>query len=318
MKNTERNLKELFEEFINIQKFTKCLRPETLRGYRQIVDTFMRMMPEVIMPSDITTSTIVDFYRKLQTRTRIIGKDTEKTGVRQSTILTYRQKTRLFFEWLKNNGYIAINPLNKIPFPKVVYEDIRYLTKDEVNRIFTAILLNPQKNPLVQKRDILMFYILLYCGIRKSELQGLEIRDFDLNAKMLTVRGEISKSKISRRIPLHPTTIFHLKDYLKERSRCKTPFLLVSGNADRGLSSHGLKHWVKRMIKISGVKFHLHRFRHTFATNFLNSTHTNNNIIKLKELLGHKDIKMTLVYLRGLPATQMSSDIENLSIDNLI
>jgi site-specific recombinase XerD len=105
---------------------------------------------------------------------------------------------------------------------------------------------------------------------------------------------------------------------MKERIGYKTPFLFVSSTTDRGLSSHGIKHWVNCLKKISGVNFHLHRFRHTFATNFLNSTHTNNNIVKLKELMGHRDIKMTQVYLRALPVDQMRADIEGMNLDNLI
>jgi site-specific recombinase XerD len=81
------------------------------------------------------------------------------------------------------------------------------------------------------------------------------------------------------------------------------------------LSFDGLKHLVTVLRKWSGVRFHVHQFRHTFAVNFLKSS---NNIAKLKQLLGHKDISMTIQYLRCLPPTEMRGDINGMSIDEFI
>ena len=52
-----------------------------------------------------------------------------------------------------------------------------------------------------------------------------------------------------------------------------------------------------------------------FAVNFLRQS---NNVYKLKELLGHKDISMTAMYLRCLPVDELRGDVEKMSIDNLI
>jgi integrase len=204
----EKDLKGLFEEFIREQEFVKCLRPETLRGYRHIFEAFIRIMPTIVTAEDITTTALVEFYKRLKTRVRIVGKNTERTGVKQSTVLTYRQKLRLFFEWLRIKGYLAVNPFNGVPFPKVVYEDRRFLKQDEIKRIYTAIRSYTKTNLLAQKRNILMFLVLLYCGLRFSELKNLEIRDVDLNRKILTVRAETSKSAKTRQIPLHSDIIF--------------------------------------------------------------------------------------------------------------
>jgi integrase len=74
-------------------------------------------------------------------------------------------------------------------------------------------------------------------------------------------------------------------------------------------------HLVKRLNAASKVRFHLHQFRHTFAINFLRQS---NNLFKLKELLGHTDIRMTAIYLRHLPVDEMRADIEKMSIDCLL
>jgi integrase len=72
---------------------------------------------------------------------------------------------------------------------------------------------------------------------------------------------------------------------------------------------------VKSVSKRAGVKFHLHQFRHTFAVNFLKST---NNIAHLMQLLGHKDIRMTMTYLRCLPTEGMRGGIESLTIEDFV
>jgi integrase/recombinase XerD len=164
-----------------------------------------------------------------------------------------------------------------------------------------------------------MITVLLWCGLRKNELVSLEMTDIDLDRKILKVRAETSKSKRDRVIPMNNQTIDKLKDYLKERKLEKkeytTPFLFVSNNHDNGLTKDGFDHFINDLVKKSGVKFHAHRFRHTFAVNLvMNDT----DIAKVKDLLGHLDIKMTAKYLRCMPTSEMRVDVEKLTLDNLV
>jgi integrase/recombinase XerD len=144
---------------------------------------------------------------------------------------------------------------------------------------------------------------------------SLQIRDIDFERKILTVRAETSKSKTTRQIPLHSTTIMYLKDYLVARKHYTTPYLIVSSSQDEKLTNDGLKHVIQVLRNSSGVSFHVHQLRHTFAVNFLKSS---NNIAKLKQLLGHKNISMTMIYLRCLPVDELRGDIETMSIDSFI
>ena len=114
---------------------------------------------------------------------------------------------------------------------------------------------------------------------------------------------------------MHSLLIRHLVDYLKDRREYKTPFLIVSKNRDDRLSNEGLKHIVIKLSTASGIKFHVHQFRHTFAVNFLKSS---SNIAKLQQLLGHRDPSMTLQYVRCLPPHEMRQDIEIMRIDNFV
>ncbi len=155
--------------------------------------------------------------------------------------------------------------------------------------------------------------MLFFCGLRKGEFISLRVTDIDLQKRLLTVRAETSKSKRYRYIPIHPTLLLHLEEYLRERNRYgyKTQDLLVSSVGDRGLSRYGLKHWTRTLSDRSGVKFHLHRLRHTFACNLAKK---DVHIVKIQKLMGHSDCKMTLSYLRSVTCEDTRSDIDGLTI----
>ena len=108
----------------------------------------------------------------------------------------------------------------------------------------------------------------------------------------------------------------YLKEYLHERKKngFKTEYLFVAYGIDRRLTVHGLKHWVERISRLSGVKFHLHQFRHTFATNLAMQ---DVGAIKIQKLMGHTDMKMTQTYLRSIPTEEMLEDVNKLSFENL-
>jgi integrase/recombinase XerD len=309
-----RTLQQLFDEFLYECEYARKVRQETLRGYISTFKLFTKLMPETSY-DQVTSQTVVTFFKTLQERKRIVGRGIVKVGIRKSTIATYWNKLNSFFKWLVAKHYIPLNPFTGLKYPSPSYEDKKFLKKEEIEKIITAIHTHHDNNILILKRNLVLFYLLLFCGLRREELMLLQIRDIDLDRKVLTVRGDTSKSGRARQLPLHSQVLLYLKDYLNERKQYTTPYLIVSSKQDERLTYNGLKHLVDRLSNYSKVPFHVHQLRHTFAVNFLK---TSNNIAKLRQLLGHKSISMTMSYLRCLPVDEMRNDIENLSIDNLI
>lgn len=307
-----RNLQELFSEYINECEYSKGLRPETTKTYRIVFDHFLKIMPEVTTTELLTRGMMNEFFKRISTRERIVGKNIKKIGLKDSTIQTYGTKLSTFFTWLIQQKIITENPLEYIKLRHPEYKDKRALEDEEVRKIYSAIVLH-SKDPLMLKRDTAMVSLLFFCGLRLGEFISLQVMDVDMGKRILTVRSETSKSKKTRYIPIHPTALLHLREYIKERNinGYRTADLFVSWNEDKGLSRAGLKHWVQRLIKLSGVKFHLHRFRHCFATNLARN---NVQIVKISKLMGHTDIRMTMSYLRSIDAGDLEDDINKLSI----
>jgi len=308
----KKELQEFHEEFISECQFSRRLRPDTLRGYKSVFKMFLLLMPEVTNTDGLTPDMMKEFFKRIETRKKKVGKNTIKSGVKDSTVKTYWNKLNCFFEWLLANKDIPKNPLENIKPPEPAYNDSRALVSSDIEKIFAAITLHSH-NALLLKRDMLIVNLLLFCGVRKGEFISLQVRDIDMEKGMLTIRGETSKSKMTRHIPIHRTLMLHLQEYIIERNKHRyyTPYLIVSSNGDSGLTVHGLKHWVERLNETSGVKFHLHRFRHTFACNLATA---NVGLIKIQKLMGHTDPKMTATYLRSISTEDLRDDIDKLSI----
>ncbi|MCC6816188.1 MAG: site-specific integrase [Saprospiraceae bacterium] len=308
--NIQSKLGKLFDEFINECQFATCLRPETIRGYIAVFNLFSKLMPEIISTDELTTEMLNTFFKRIKTRSRIVGRNTVKIGVKSSTIKTQYSKLTVFFDWLCKKAYLVKNPLKDIKAPQVNYDDFRRLEDEDINKIYSAIV-RCSTNSMLLRRDTVMVSLLLFCGLRKGEFISIQVKDIDIDKKEIIVRGETSKSKRKRVLKIHPTLLMHLKDYFKERRNFKTEYLIVSNRGDSGLTREGLKHWVKSISDKSGVKFHLHEFRHTFACKLAEA---DVNIFKIQKMMGHQNITMTMKYSRSLQTDDMEQDISKIYI----
>ena len=269
-------------------------------------------MPEIDSPNLLSPEMLVEFFRRIETRERIVGRGTIKTGVKNSTIKTQWSKLNVFFVWLERKGQIRENPLKGIKPPHPYYDDPKALDDADIHKVYAAITLR-SSNSLVLRRDTMMISLLLYCGLRKGELISLQVRDIDLEKRELTVRSETSKSKNWRVLKMHPTLMMHAKDYFTERKNrgLKTGHLIVASKGDRGLTHEGLKHWVTALNEKSSVRFHLHQWRHTFACKLADA---DVHPFKIQKMMGHTSITMTIKYARSLKTENMESDIGKIEI----
>lgn len=312
-----KDIKVLHKEFITQARYAERLSIETIKGYQMVFDLLIKRFPE-LTAGDINIGLITEFFKWMDERERVVGKNQIKKGVKKSTIATYWGKLSKFFNWLVANEHMRENPLKsqKMKYPAVKYDDQKFLTKDKLDKIFTALHYGVDwKNSFLKKRNIAIFTTLFYSGLRRGELVGLKPMDLDFKNNRITVRPETSKSNRKRVIPLHIKVKEAVVDYLKEKKErgYKTEWLWASNNADRRFEKDGLKHLVELVSKKSGVKFHLHQFRHTCAINLLLSN--NGNIIMVQQMLGHADLKMTATYLRAMPQSVMEECVAKLDLD---
>lgn len=160
------------------------------------------------------------------------------------------------------------------------------LSHQEIKRLLTT--------PQLLKHRIIIG--LLYgCGLRRFELLNIKIPDVDLDRKMLHIRE--GKGRKDRYVPLGDLLVRGLKTYLD----AERPYVwLFNGKNKSGelqqFSETGVQWVIKEARKHAEIKKHItsHVLRHTYATHLLEM---GLDIMSLKELLGHTDIRSTLIYL---------------------
>lgn len=309
----ENQLQHLFNLYLTDCKYTKRLRPQTIKGYTEVFANFLQTVPEIKTVEDIKPHLVGEFFRRLGTKHRQVGNKTV-LGVRPSTTDTYYRKLMAFFNWLENHDYIPKDSIsNKIVRPpRPIYEDDRMLSQEEVSKIISSIKLNGMENLFQFRRDMVIVSILLYTGIRKGELLGLRVQDIDFQNRTLFIQSVTSKSKKSRLVPIHESLLIAFTNYLKERKKRKSvcEALITSTRRDSPFTAHGLKHWVEKYKQLSGVDFHLHRFRHTFACGMAKA---NADVTSIMNVLGHTSLHMTQRYLRSIKSEDARSYIDKLS-----
>lgn len=94
-------LEKLFNDYINECQFSMCLRSETIRGYIAVFGLFSKVMPEVSSTDELSSEMLNLFFKRIKTRSRIVGRNTVKTGVKNSTIKTQYSKLTVFL-----NGFV--------------------------------------------------------------------------------------------------------------------------------------------------------------------------------------------------------------------
>ena len=166
-----------------------------------------------------------------------------------------------------------------------------YLSVHESARLLAACDDNHYVDLAFRDRAILT--ILIYQGLRRAELLGLQLGDVDLDGMMLLVRR--GKGGRSRLLPLAERAADALTDWLEIRPDCTTAALFVT-RGGRSMSVVDLQRMFRRTVDRAGLRegITLHTLRHTFATMLLRE---GVDVRTLQRLLGHASIETTALYL---------------------
>lgn len=206
---------------------------------------------------------------------------------------------RVFFNYLSaKTNLIEINPAQNLETPKLDRRLPKYLSLEESQK-----LLNTADNPDNRNnvRDYAILTLFLNCGLRLSELVGINIGDIDFSENKMTVIGKGNKE---RTIYLNRACIKAIKNYLEVRPKqgIKTDklnsknALFLSERKER-ISRRTVQHIVDKELSASGLsskKLSTHKLRHTAAT--LMYQYGKVDIRALQEVLGHESISTTEIY----------------------
>lgn len=273
----------LSQKFFDYSLRIKGYSPITIKGYRQAINNFCKVA-NVSEINEVTLENTRHFFYQGRTL----------RNWTPSSFIAYHKALIVFFRYCVNEGYIESNPLDEIEVPKLEKKIPPKLTKQESLRILEVVDNYPYQSSFLRFRNYAIFATFIFTGIRKKELLNLKFTDVDLENRTIFIRqGKGNKDRI---IPINYRLVEALEKYLEVRKKAwKTcPEFFTSYTYDIGFTESGLKRLVEKINSCTGIKFGVHKLRHTFATLMLEG---GCDIYSLSRMMGHSDIKTTTVYL---------------------
>jgi integrase/recombinase XerC len=210
------------------------------------------------------------------------------------TTVSIRRKlaaVRSLLRFLLREGVVQKNVARLVRTPKAPKTLPRVPTEEQTNALLDAVAAGKMERPF-PKRDLAIFELLYGCGLRISELCGLNLEDFDLQSRWVRVRG---KGKKERQTPYGGKAAAALEQYLGERQAAAGETALFVNCNGRRLTDRGARGIVAFYARFlaGDASLHPHSFRHAFATHLLSA---GADLRSIQELLGHARLSTTQKY----------------------
>jgi integrase/recombinase XerC len=224
-------------------------------------------------------------------------------GLSKTSVARALAAVRSLYRWLAQEGVVEQNPAKLVSTPRLPKKLPRVPTIEEMNSMLDGKMPEVASFP---ERDRLMFELLYGCGIRNSELVGINLDDISLSNEAILIRG---KGKKQRLVPFGGSALAALSIYLPWRQQLiatlkslpKTPTqtkgtsaLLINQRGGR-LTTRSVGRIIKRIATAKGLSpdVHPHTLRHAFGTHMLEE---GADLRAIQELLGHERLATTQRY----------------------
>lgn len=238
---------------------------------------------------EITTSDVFDFLSYLaQDRSDNPQNQTTERGVSPSTRARKLSAIKSFYKYLTvRTKQLTENPVADLEYPKLRKSLPKYLTLDQSARLLSCV------SGVNEKRDYAILMLFLNCGIRRSELVGLNITD--VYEDRIRVVGKGNKERF---VYFGSACRKAINAYMIERNKkvlTDNRALFGSRNGNR-ISVTAVHRLVEKALKQAGLdstQFSAHKLRHTAATMMLSG---GVDVKTVQEVLGHENLNTTQIY----------------------
>ncbi|MCU1330700.1 MAG: phage integrase family protein [Bryobacterales bacterium] len=249
------------------------LRESTLSSYANTLKPFTAQCGK--LPVNAIDTVTLDAYR----RERKIAPGTWRKEL---------ETLRAFFAWCGERGWCDTNPGRKLKMPKS--EDLTTLpfTSEDVGKLLAATSQifsdNPAETDYIRRRAKALVYLLLYSGLRISDVAPMKRSMLEPRTRHLTIR--ILKNGVRLKVLLHQSAV----DALTSLPATNPAYFFWTGKGEIQTCIGNLRRTVQRLGVLADVHAHPHRFRDTFAVELL----TNGADIRtVQKLLGHTSVRTT-------------------------
>ena len=274
------------EEFFYQKCNANNLAFQTLQYYKFALENFNKFLEKVHITDieNVNTLNVYDYLTEIK----------EKYSP-----ATYKGRfvaIKAFFNYCERAEIIPVNPIKRMPLPKISRKIIYSFNKNEIQEILAMF----DKSKFIELRNYTIICLLFGTGIRKSELLGLTVGDLQAFDNTIKVYGKGNKE---RYIPISDNLQRLLKRYINRRNKYindngknNLPALFITKDC-RSLAVGGVNtlfNKIKNSKPVWSTRVSAHTWRHTFAKMFLLN---GGDLFTLQKILGHEDISTTRIYL---------------------
>ena len=270
-------------DYLDYLAIERGASPNTVEGYGRDLARYVAWLAEegATDPDEVTVAQVEAHVAALS-----------EVGLASASVERAVSAIKGFHRFMVAEQITANHPTADLPLPAKPRHLPLTLTREQVE----ALLDQPFPNTPAGQRDRAMLETLYGCGLRVSELVGLDLRDVLLEEEMLRVFGKGSKERI---VPVLGSAKDALDDYLTrwrgKLASAKKPSSAVFLNQRGGRISRQSAHAItERWGRYAGIEgLHPHTLRHSFATHLLEG---GADLRIVQELLGHASISTTQLY----------------------
>jgi len=299
-KTTPSEFHSLATQFLFTLENERNASAHTVRAYRRELFAFAAYLDE-----ELGASTSISAVEHLHIRA-YLGRLYER-GLTKASAARALAAIRSWFRWLAKEHRIAQNPATLVSTPKLPQHLPRVPSMEEVNGLLNSFESPGQNENDVAawpERDRMIFELLYGCGMRNSELVGIDMADIHWKNDAILVRG---KGRKQRYVPLGDEAAHAIRAYQPAREeRLRTAgkaALIESGPLVMNLRARGsarlttrsVGRIVKRIALSRGLPadVHPHTLRHAFGTHMLEE---GADLRAIQEMLGHERLSTTQRY----------------------
>ena len=297
---TYKDAPKLMREYIIYVQSIKNRSPRTVNGYFIDLRTFYRFMLQyrgMVEPStlliDIDITTITDDFIKSITKSDIYEFLHFTTITLENKPASRARKAssiKGFYRYLTINGYITENPAHNIEIPNNKKRLPKYLSLEESMELLQTVVSD------FPERDYCIFTLFLNCGMRLSELVGINLINYSDMTIKITGKGDKE-----RLVYLNSACVHSIQRYLLKRAELlkinDLDAMFISKRTGRRLTPRRVQQIVSAGLSAAGLSdkgYSTHKLRHTAATLMYRTG--NVDILALKEILGHEHVSTTEIY----------------------
>lgn len=275
------------DSFIDYLQYERNYSANTLRIYRDSLRAFEEYYKETDL--ELSWQTIdIDVVR--QWMVALMDK-----GLSARTVNLNLSALRSFYKFLLRRGLVKTDPVHNLQGPKKEKTLPMFIKESEINRLLDGEYF---PHTFVGERNRLIVLTFYSTGIRRAELQGLNLADVDLGMSQLKVTGKRNKQRV---VPFGAELSQALQRYLVRREQVlkdiapqQQALFVEEKNGERMQASRIGSMVHDALSQVTGIKRRSpHVLRHSFATSMLNN---HADLQSVKELLGHESLSTTEIY----------------------